>query len=171
MDIGNLPEGITWESNAEDNVFNVGTYYCVLLEGTPILAGNYPMHITVDIYIPGILGSPPINVGTVVDSTSLSIDVSPSGVLELNSSSLFDMDISPNPFTDHIDISFIVNDSRQIFIELYDITGTLISKESIVAQAGQNTTHFDGSALQPGIYIYSIRDKHSHVLRRVIKTK
>ena len=30
MNVGNLPPDITWQTNAEDSIFNPETYYCVL---------------------------------------------------------------------------------------------------------------------------------------------
>lgn len=170
-DIGNLPSGISWQSNADDSVFMVGTYSCVLLSGTPTVAGHYPLKIEVDIYVPGILGSPPILVGTITDSTSLAIDVNPTGITEFGTNSFILMDSRPNPFSTNLDLTYFVTEPGTIFFQFFNVLGGLIHQETIQAQFGENHIHFDGSGLKPGVYMYSISDKRQSMTQRVIKSR
>lgn len=80
VDVTNLPPGITWQTNATDSVFMVGTYYCVLLSGISDETGSFPLKIVVDVYI-NFLGNP-VYATQVVDSTSISLKVTwdPDGI-------------------------------------------------------------------------------------------
>jgi len=170
-DIGNLPSGISWQSNADDSIFMVGTYSCVLLSGTPTVAGHYPLKIEVDIYVPGILGSPPIFVGTITDSTSLAIDVNPTGITEFGTNSMRVIDSRPNPFSTDLDVTCFVAEPGTINFQFFNLLGGLIHQETINTQYGENHIHFNGFGLPPGVYIYILRDKQNSVRKQVIKSK
>ncbi len=171
VDIANGPEGMTWDCNAEDNELLVGTYYCILLEGTPTITGHYPIKIIVDVYIPGILGSPPLYVATITDSTSLAIDViqDPFGIPENNNSFTLINSI-PNPFTSLLDISFYSKGSKEIDFELFNLLGEKVHMEEFITNAGENHFIYDGSDLPSGIYIYSISGEQQRLTRRIIKS-
>lgn len=170
LDVGNLPPGITWVSNTEDSVFMVGTYYCVLMEGTPAETGDYPLEIQVEVYI-NFFGTP-VLADTVIDSTSLAIKViEESGFIEYGFSSLQILESYPNPFFSSIDILFNVAKPGEITFEIFDLLGTIIHSETIEAHLGENRLKFDGTKLKAGIYFYSISDSRSTITRRIIKTQ
>jgi hypothetical protein len=83
VDIEGLPEGMEWETNAEDNEFFPEIYYCILFSGnTAVDTGTYPITIVVDIY--ALVFGQPIKVATIEDSTSLAMRVleEPSAVVD-----------------------------------------------------------------------------------------
>lgn len=167
-EIGNLPEGITWVSNAGDSVFLVGTYYCVLLEGTPMVAGNYPLKIEVDAYVE-YLGTL-YYLATVTDSTSLLMDVNPSGIHEFGKKSMMILNNSPNPFSTDLDILYFMQEPKEVTFKLFDLPGSLIYEKIIDASYGENHFIYNGSALKPGIYIFSISDRQNQYMQRIIKS-
>lgn len=170
MNLGNLPPGITYVSNSPDSVFNVGTYYCVLMEGTPTEEGDFPLHITVDVYVPGIFGSPPIYVATLTDSTSLAIQVGdPSSITER--SPVDGLTFSPNPFSREIRFQFSHDDPQELIFEVFDLPGNLVHSEKILPQQGLNRFQYDGRTLNPGAYIFRLRDQFGSVSGRIIKSK
>jgi hypothetical protein len=123
VSVDNLPEGITWETNALDNEFLVGTYYCILLSGTSGAdVGDYPLKIVVDVY--GNVGSTPVYLGESVDSTSLSIKVKwdPNGIEE-NGMSLQIGKVWPNPFSTELFIEPYPSVDGKCTIEIYNIIG------------------------------------------------
>ena len=170
-DIGNLPDGISWQPNADDSIFMVGTYCCVLLSGTPTVAVHDRLKIEVDIYVPGILGSPPIFAGTITDSTSLTIDVNPTGITEFGAKALRLIDARPNPFSTNLDLTYFVAEPGTIYFQFFNLLGGLIHQETINTQYGENHIHFDGSMLKPGVYMYSISNKRQSMMQRVIKSR
>jgi hypothetical protein len=173
MSIDSLPEGITWISNSPDTVFMVGTYYCVLLEGTPNDTGLYNLRITVDIYAEVSPVLPPIKVGSQTDSTSLSITVRPesSSIAENLNSSFQILESKPNPFSRNTVLGVFTRQPELISLHVYDLIGKLIYHEDIFTEPGENFFHFNGEDLQEGMYIYSISNDHSRIAKTFIKTR
>lgn len=169
--IDNIPSGIGWETNSVDSIFVVGTYYCVLLEGTPTEKGNFPLKIVVDVFIPGLFGSPPIYVATVTDSTSLFIQVTdPEGMSDYLSPNMSRLSCSPNPFQDRVEVNFTQRDRGPVTFEVFNLLGERLHSESILTEAGENTIHYFGRDLDYGVYLFSIRDDRGVSTGRIIKS-
>jgi hypothetical protein len=169
IDVGNLPPGLSWESNAENNVFLVGNYYCALIEGVPEVAGVYPLKIIVDVYIPGIFGSDPIKITTATDSTSLAITITETA--GVNESDAFRFPgFSPNPFKNAFNLRFYTAEPGIFSIDLFDLTGNKVSGITYQANQGQNKIRIDGSHLPAGVYLYSIRNDQQFYSGRILKT-
>lgn len=167
--IDNMPEGITWVTNAEDGEFIPGTYYCVLLEGTPTVTGVYPLKIMVDVYIE-VLGQP-YNFGTVTDSTSLFINVTESNsVDDLPASRQASLECHPNPFMEGAELTITNADPGPASLEVFSLMGKLIKAERLMLQAGENKIILEGKDLIPGIYFASIRNNKGIITRRIIKS-
>jgi hypothetical protein len=156
MEVGNMPPGITWISNAADSVFIAGEYYCVLMEGAPDSAGEFALHIVVDVYI--LFFGVPVNVATVTDSTSLSlVVVDNTGIngndkLQDNSGQVI-----PNPFRSETSIIFTAEKAGRFSFEIYSLLGERVYSEQSEVSKGENTIFFDGADLRPGTYFYNIR--------------
>lgn len=171
-DVSNLPPGFTWQSNDPANEFKVGTYYCVLLEGTSPVAGKYDLKITVDVY--GVVfDTIPIFLKTITDSTSLFLEI----IWDPNATDGHDMDRfellepRPNPFTHHTRIEFRLNEPGMVKLEVYDLVGQLCYMENITAGAGENAFQFNGSQLKEGMYILLISNDFTSFATRLIKTE
>lgn len=155
MEVGNLPQGLAWQSNTTDSIFNAGEYYCVLLEGTPDSAGEYHLRIVVDVYVVILPGWPPVNVATITDSTSLTIVVvNDSGIKGDNNTSLLARSSFPNPFKDNTRIDFYSGIAGPVIFEVYSILGQKVHNEQIIAIRGENSLFFNGQELPEGPYFY-----------------
>ena len=172
MDIGNLPEGLTWVSNTPDSVFVPGEYYCVVIEGTPTTVGMYELRITVDIYVEPIPGSP-IWIATQIDSTSLSVKVTwdPNSVNPYNAKSFDFFRNMPNPFSHSTRIGFYTAENDNFELNIYDLLGNLLYKEELNAISGDNYFRFDGRDLPEGMFICSISDSYRKISKRIIKSR
>jgi hypothetical protein len=170
-DVQNLPPGITYQSNSPDNVFMVGTYYCILLSGIPTMAGTYVLKIMVDVYAPGIQGSPPIYLGQKVDSTSLSIKIiwNPNAIDQPDNNQFRLIDTKPNPFCYFTRIGFYSPDPGQFILEIYDSLGQIIYCEELTANSGENFFVYNGSQLNQGIYYYSVSNQQKKFIKSFIK--
>nr|NQU94143.1 T9SS type A sorting domain-containing protein [Bacteroidota bacterium] len=167
LNVGNLPPGIGWVSNTQDSVFMVGTYYCVLLDGTPTEKGEFPLEIEVEVYI-SFLGNP-ILADTIIDSTSLTINVTdPSSIHEFESSTFSVTGASPNPFQDFLNIGFTILSPGEIKFELFDVMGNKIDDHRQFYQPGENNYCLKNKNLKPGLYVYSISDNTNRYTARVI---
>jgi hypothetical protein len=163
--VTNLPPGITYQVNAKE--LFPGTAYCVLLSGTPLLAGQYNIGITVIPFI-NVLGSivalPPVENDTSVKMT------------------IFDPDQIRNQYDDgftvlttgtnyygEIKLGFESTQHERIALKIFNYMGSLIYHESMISKPGENYFEFTGNNLLPGCYIYSISSRMSVYSGKVIK--
>jgi hypothetical protein len=64
----------------------------------------------------------------------------------------------PNPFNPSTTIRYSVPELSAVTLEIYDISGRLVSElVNGAIQAGTHTVDFDGSLLASGIYVYKIK--------------
>jgi hypothetical protein len=158
MQVGNLPQGITYQSNADNNIFTAGEYYCILLEGTPDSVGSFALHIVVDVYAVIFPGLPAIKVKTVTDSTSLTLVViDNTGIGEAGNTPFFVRQNVPNPFRAETRIDFHSEISGVMDFTVYSMMGQCIHSEQVNVTKGENALIFDGMILPKGSYIYVFR--------------
>ncbi len=171
MDVENLPTGISWISNAEDSIFMVGTYYCVLMEGTPTLAGHYPLKIVVGVYID--VGGIPVYAGEVTDSTSLFIDViwDPDGISNPETGNFRLINTGPNPFYSTTQIGLYVVHPEIIYLDIYNLLGIRLYHEEAFVDSGENFFRFNGASLSEGMYFYSVYNTRKKITKTLIKTR
>ena len=143
MEVGNLPPGLTWQSNTTDSIFNAGEYYCVLMEGTPDSAGEYHLRIVVDVYVVILPGWPPVNVATITDSTSLTLVViDDAGINGDDRSSLVARHNFPNPFQNSTRIDFYSEIAGPVDFEVYSILGQKVYLSTILLLHRERTPWF-----------------------------
>lgn len=64
----------------------------------------------------------------------------------------------PNPAVNEVSINFGLNQSSKISIEVYDVTGKLVSTTKLdQLEAGNHTSKLDVSHLMPGVYLYAVK--------------
>jgi len=165
--VDNLPPGVSWVSNAPNNEFMAGNYYCILLEGTPSVADTFYLKIVIDIYI-DLLGQP-VLIMQVVDSTSLSMIIEESGGLGQDHDNIAYVDNHPNPFNSWTNIRFVSKEAVTGKLEIYSLQGAKIYSENITMRHGENDLLFKGEFLPPGTYCYVIRSGTAVVSRLMVK--
>lgn len=168
VSVDNLPEGITWETNALDNEFLVGTYYCILLSGTSNAeVGEYPLKIVVDVY--GNVGSTPVYLGESVDSTSLSIKAKwDPNVIEENEITRQIGKVWPNPFSSELFIEPSRSINGKSSIELYNMIGySLYHKE--LNHSNKDVIKINLPELPNGIFMLSMVHEGRRYLQLVTK--
>ena len=167
--VSNFPPGISYAVNADR--FYPDTAYCVLMSGTPTQTGDFTLELYVTPYINypllGTLKGP-----QAVDNTSITIKVK--GVTGVDLSEARHLEVFqnvPNPFSQSTRIGFYSPVRNKIDLEIYNILGELIHKESSVVNPGEHFFRFDGSELLPGSYLYLVRSDNSYLTRKLIKTR
>jgi len=83
---------------------------------------------------------------------------------------LGNVDIKPNPFIDHIDVSFELIEKSKISLEIRDIRGALI--QSVAAgeySAGAQYFTFDGTTIPSGVYLIFLRTEKGSLAKRMVK--
>ncbi len=167
IEIGNLPEGISWEGNSINNEFLVGTYYCILLSGTTqVDAGIYPIKIVVDVY--SSIGGNPIFLGQSIDSTSLTIHVKwdPDDIAENKEQHLINK-VWPNPFSTKLYVELTENINETVEVEVFNMMGSRMFHQ----QYDGNSTVFnlDLSFLPEGVFMLGIKYRGKRYMQMVAK--
>ena len=170
VSVDNLPDGITWVTNSPDSIFTPEVYYCVNLAGTASDTGSYPLKIMIDVY--ALVFGTPVFVGTVTDSTSLTLNVvSEIGINEFESGSLTVKGALPNPFESKLDVAYIVQKPEIVTFDLFDILGNSIFSVNKNSETGENHFIYDATGLKPGLYFYTIHNADNYFTGKVIKTE
>ena len=161
-----LPAGVTYECNDSQNVtspangcaFEGGTTGCVLLSGTPTVAGTYNLVITVDVYVAG--GTTPQTTET-IDYYSIVIDDCTSGIKELEANTF---NMYPNPSSSLVTIDGLTSgQSKEIIIE--NLEGKVMERKITVS----TTEQVDISHLSSGIYLVKVMSQEGTSIQRLVK--
>lgn len=167
MDVGNLPPDITWETNAEDSIFNPDTYYCVLLSGTCAETGEFPLKIVVNAYVD--FSGTIIEISDITDSTSISMKVTwdPNGIQTYRKNQL-NIKLWPNPF--HDEITFTLPDiNDRVTVELYSIIGNSLLTKKFEARPTNSKYQIRVPSLPNGTYMLRVTSGKRSVSRLIRK--
>jgi len=170
VDVTNLPPGITWQTNAPDSIFTVGTYYCVLLSGVSSETGNFPLKIVVDVYV-NFFGNP-LYATQVADSTSISMKVTwdPDGIATYKENSLA-INIWPNPFQDDLSFELPDKSNNPVNVEIYSVLGSRLISKDFSANTQNNNYRIDCSHLPQGTYLLKVNSGAKQVSRLIRKIR
>ena len=84
----------------------------------------------------------------------------------------YDLSIMPNPTSGIVNLSFTLNTSGNVQIDIYDITGKMIeSLESGYLDAGPNTLTLDFTDKPNAQYIVSLITDNNVLTRKILKTQ
>jgi len=163
-----LPTGIDWKTNAEDNIFLAGKYYCIDFKGTPTQSGHYPLKVYVDIY--SSYGGVAILLGQTIDSTSLWIDV-----LEANAVAQFPkwkatFKAWPNPFRNTLHLNFISNQPETVQVDIFNLLGQKLYRQKFNAITGKNSIPINCNLLPSQTLIIRVQ-QNNRVLTTLVNKK
>lgn len=163
--VENLPIGISYEANAE--IFYADTAYCILLSGTPTIAGQYDLVLHI---LPTILFfGEEVQVDPVVDDTSLTITINPPiGITQLpyNTSKF---SISPNPFNNIIIIKYKSDIRGVAILNIFDTHGRKVYQSKLNIQTGNNEFLIEGDAFCKGIYFIRFQTNTELTKKKLVK--
>lgn len=77
----------------------------------------------------------------------------------------------PNPFTNSTTILVTLTESTDFEVKIYNALGAQIFNKKVNGNIGENQVIFDGSALNSGIYYYSIKTDNQQVTKKMIVQK
>ncbi len=158
MDVGNLPPGISWQSNSPTNEFPAGQYSCIALDGTPDSAGLYYLRIVVDVYVILAPGYPPVKIGQQIDSTSVFMEViGNSGIPEYANHNFYIRNNQPNPFSGITQIDFYNFEPSLVALTVFSSMGEVVYRENYLAVKGDNKLKIDGGGFRNGTYFYVLK--------------
>ena len=93
------------------------------------------------------------------------------GVEEVKSSEGSILNVYPNPAFDQVNIDYSIETSSNVIIQLYDITGKLISEQNLGnMKNGKHTIQFSKSNLNvgSGVYFYTVQINNNSTSGKII---
>lgn len=89
------------------------------------------------------------------------IDI-PAGLNSITKGNLTLLAAFPNPATNDITITFGLNQSSKVEIEIYDVTGKLVNSVKLDnLEAGNHSSKVNTSNLNAGVYMYSVKSENA----------
>ena len=93
-------------------------------------------------------------------------------IIKREGQSLLISKITPNPFSEKIVITIVVDTNQPLTINLYDITGKIVNKKSVDLVKGSNRIEITNiSYLQKGIYVIEASNNSLKIVSRLLKDK
>ena len=166
--VRNIPPGMTYTSNATGYIPEKA--YCSQLSGTPTLAGEFALKFYMTPFID--FGSGPELLGHYLDDTSVVIIVfDPSGINPSQVDQFKVLPTVPNPFSEITQMSFYTPYDDRVQLQVFNILGELMHKETERASPGEHQFEFNGSTLLPGTYFYRVTNNNAIYTGKFIKSK
>ncbi len=168
LSVEGLPSGITATCSATPCTFLAGASGNISLAGTPTSGGNFTVNITsltsgeadlsayiaalpINPGIPGVIAIPQ-PVPTVLDEAGYTMVVSGTNGIE-ESNNVFSMSVFPNPTVNASTLAINSTINGVANVEIYNVTGLLISSYSEAIRIGSNRVNIDMGTLPTGIYM------------------
>ena len=80
------------------------------------------------------------------------------------------LQIFPNPFIDNLTISFELQNTAFVAIEIYNVVGAKVASiASTSMQAGKQSLYWNGAALHEGIYFCRIKVGDEVFTQKIVK--
>jgi hypothetical protein len=163
----NLPPGIDYFPSAD--TLYPDTAYCIQLTGTPTQLGVD----TLELYISAtadVFGTP--TKAQVVDDTTLRIRINETVSIAPKEGSEFQVYQNvPNPFSELTRLDYYMPFSGEIELNVYNLQGVQVHHEAELVSPGEHSFGFDGKGLPPGTYIYRVKNHHSSISGKLIKSR
>lgn len=84
---------------------------------------------------------------------------------------LEDINVSPNPSEGNINISFVLNNTSSVRLNVVDITGKILISANSVASAGRYTQMLDLRNLANGLYTLQVITNEGNATKRIVLAK
>jgi len=163
--ITNLPASFNYACNPPNCVFLTDTVGCIVIYGTAEEAeiGEYDLEITTTLLIANVievertLPDPELAAGNyflyVQGLTSSYCEATATDDIQEND---FSLRIQPNPVSDFAEIFVHLPQADDYTFTIYNALGSVVQKQKMNLQAGDNFLHFDGSNLAVGMYVFTL---------------
>ncbi len=162
--INNLPPGLNYEANVANSIFPVGDSYCVKVSGTPTQAGNFQLAIGVIPHIGGV----PFAIGLTEDTTlSIQIDETMSVANLTKPGERFR--VSPNPFTDFVQLQHIPTSQSDWTFEVYNAIGQCMLTKRIPAGQTQATVQMDNGLQKQQFLFYRLKSESTQYSGKLMR--
>lgn len=148
--------------------FMGGEQYCALLSGTPTIAGEFQLIITVTGYVFFITE---IAEDIVFDQYTFTITDPTSSISE---QAVYDLELgqnSPNPATNYTYIPYTLETAGTATIKVTNLMGEVVYERNVQGSPGAARLKVDVTDISAGIYLYSIEADQKVKTKRMLINK
>lgn len=161
-----LPPGLTYSCTPSNCIFPGNSNGCVLISGTPTVAGNFALTA-----ITASIGSTIVGNITQYDTLTyynIAVTGSATGIDESTGLG-FSMDQnSPNPCNDVTEIRYIVPQMGEVEFRVFNLIGKEIYRSLLNADQGENQLRIDSRDFAPGVYMYTMTFNGETLSKRMV---
>lgn len=168
VSITGLPPGVSYTCTPTLCVFQGGTNGCVLLQGTPTLAGSYPL--TVDLMANGTVFGFPVQLPQQLTYYVITIN-GPLGIPSSSHTKFVVEQNKPNPFSNFTEIKYTQDINGPVELKIYNLLGREVLHKIYDSQKGNNTIKLDARTLTAGVYMYTLSNGIKSETRRMVINK
>jgi len=161
-----LPPGLTYACNPANCVFPGGTNGCVLISGTPLVAGNYnPLAITTTL---GTFSGFPVTQVDTVDYYFINVSNTSTGISEGTGIQLSLDQNMPNPADGITTFRFSLPHTGEAEFRLFNLIGKEVYRTRMDGNQGENSFTLDSRNFSEGVYMYTLEFEGQSLSRRMV---
>jgi hypothetical protein len=168
-----MPAGFTYIPNPSSGVFPGNSYACVAITGNPVAGmetggpnndGVYPLivYITANVTIFSV----PVDFPGTVEGYRIRV-VDPTGINTHETLKFSVAQNSPNPADQRTEFRINAVSNGPVSLTVYNVLGSVVRQEKIVATKGQNRFVMETSSMTAGVYLCSFTMGSAVVTRRI----
>jgi hypothetical protein len=161
-----LPPGLSLAGTPSNLKFPGNDTSCMVIYGTPTVAGTYYLSFTLKTWIQEVTFVP-VNTQTL---TYYKIDILPAGTgINEAEANVFAVGQNiPNPFSGKTRINYSVPQEGKASFALYNMLGKAVIEKKYEAHRGANEIEINSRDLAEGIYFYTIEFNNKTITKRMI---
>jgi hypothetical protein len=168
VDLSDIGLDIECNNNGDSSIpcsFMGGNQYCSLISGIPTQFGVFPLKINVVAYLT-FFGTAQ-GIPYAFEDYILTIEEF-TGVASIEAQALVVSQNTPNPFSNMTTINYSLANATNVNFEVMNLIGERIISENYNGTRGENKIQVAASALNAGIYLYSIQAGDKKVTYRMV---
>ncbi|MFN5355686.1 MAG: T9SS type A sorting domain-containing protein [Bacteroidota bacterium] len=161
-----LPPGLTYTCTPSNCVYPGGTNGCVLISGTPLVAGNYnPLAITTTL---GSFSGFPLTQVDTIDYYFINVSSSATGIYESTGTGFSLEQNMPNPADGPTTFRFMLPHAGEAEFRLINLIGKEVYRTRMDGIQGENSFSIDSRNFSEGVYMYTLEFEGQTLSRRMV---
>jgi hypothetical protein len=160
-------------------VWDAGTEGCVIVSGTPTMAGTFPIRIKsrarISTTVFGTTATSWTNTSgstAVPDNNDYKLVVAGPSSIELLNMTQFDVaQNAPNPFNAQTEIHYSSVNAADIDFKVYNVVGAVVYSQTFKADKGANVITLKANSFAPGTYMYTVKNGNQVITKRMVVTQ
>lgn len=161
-----LPPGLTYTCTPSSCSFPGGSNGCVLISGTPTVAGTFNVTAITASVGSTILGN--ITQYDTITYYNVVVNGTTTGIDESTGLSFSMAQNTPNPCNESADIQFSVPHMGEVEFRVFNLIGKEVYRNLIQAETGDNNLKIDTRDFSPGVYMYTMTYNGETISKRMV---